>query len=208
MTTMTIEAAAAAAGMSERTARTWKSGPMPSQTKKSRAWRTRKDPFEDVWDAEILPLLRDDDGAALEATTILDELMRRYPERFEAGHLRTLQRRMRDWRALHGPEREVYFAQEHVPAHQAAYDFTCCNELRITIAGAAFPHLLFHLLLTFSKWPSCHARVQRDLRGASSWPAGDAISTGRTAARASERQPLGGDASAQEWRPLSHQALP
>lgn len=152
MTKMTIEAAAAAAGMSERTARTWKTGALPSQTKGARAWRTRKDPFEDVWDAEVLPLLREDDGAALEATTILGELMQRHPGRFDAGHLRTLQRRVRDWRALHGPEREVYFAQEHVPAHQAAYDFTCCNELRVTIAGVAFPHLFFHLLLTFSRW--------------------------------------------------------
>jgi len=152
MTGKTMEAAAAAAGMSERTARTWKSGPLPSQTKRKRDWRTRKDPFEDVWDAEVVPLLVEDEHGALEATTLLDELMRRHPGCFEMGHLRTLQRRVRDWRALHGPEREVYFAQEHVPGHQAAYDFTCCNELRVTIGGHPFPHLLFHLLLTFSRW--------------------------------------------------------
>ena len=148
----TVEAAAAAAGMSERTARSWKSGPLPSHSKKRRNWRTRKDPFEEVWDAEVLPLLRDDEEGRLEATTILEELARRHPGRFDFGQLRTLQRRVRDWRAVHGPEREIYFAQEHVPGQQAAYDFTCCNELGVTIGGVAFPHLLFHLLLTFSRW--------------------------------------------------------
>lgn len=152
MTGKTMEAAAAAAGMSERTARAWKTGRLPSQTKRKRDWRTRKDPFEDVWESEVLPLLRQDEEGALEATTILDELTRRFPGRFEACHLRTLQRRVRDWRAVHGPEREVFFAQEHEPGRQAAYDFTCCNELRVTIGGEPFPHLLFHLLLTFSRW--------------------------------------------------------
>ena len=51
----------------------------------------------------------------------LDE---RHPGRFNASHLRTLQRRIRDWRALNGPEREVYFEQKHPPGREAQMDFT------------------------------------------------------------------------------------
>src|SRR5690606_32169317 len=99
----TIEAAAAAADMSVRSAHNWKTGPLPSQTKKHRHWRTRQDPFEGVWEADVVPLLERDEAGALEVTTILAELGRRYGDRFDERHLRTLQRRVRDWRTLHGP---------------------------------------------------------------------------------------------------------
>jgi len=66
--------------------------------------------------------------------------------------LRTLQRRLRQWRALNGPEKEDYFPQEHPPGREAAYDFTNCDELGVTIAGASFDHLLFELTLSFSGW--------------------------------------------------------
>jgi hypothetical protein len=79
----TIEAAAAAADMSARSAHNWKTGPLPSQTKKLRHWRTRVDPFDGVWEADIVPLLERDDAGALEATTILGELGRRHGERFD-----------------------------------------------------------------------------------------------------------------------------
>src|SRR6187402_603221 len=105
----TIEAAAAAAGMSARSAHNWKEGPLPSQTKKQRHWRTRVDPFAGVWDAEIVPLLMRDEAGVLEGTTILEELGKRHGDRFDERHLRTLQRRIRDWRALHGPDKEVFF---------------------------------------------------------------------------------------------------
>lgn len=60
-----------------------------------------------------MPLLQAD--ARLNAVTLLEELQRRYPGDYDEGVLRTLQRRIRQWRALHGAEREVYFAQEHPP---------------------------------------------------------------------------------------------
>ena len=103
----TVEAAAAAAGMSARSAHTWKSGGLPSQAKKSRHWRTREDVFAGVWESDVLPLLERDQDGVLEATTIIGELRRVHGQRFTDKHLRTLQRRVRDWRALHGPEREV-----------------------------------------------------------------------------------------------------
>jgi hypothetical protein len=88
----------------------------------------------------------------LEATTLLSELNRGHPGRFGVRQLRTLQRRVRQWRALNGPEKEVFFPQEHPPGREAAYDFTNCDKLHVTIGGAAFDHLLFELVLSFSGW--------------------------------------------------------
>jgi transposase InsO family protein len=148
----TQEAAAAGAGMSVRSARHWQSGPYPSQGRKPHLWRTRADPFVAVFDSEVAPLLAADERRVLEARTILGELDRRYPGCFSVRQLRTLQRRMREWRALHGPEQEVYFPQQHPPGREAAFDFTNCNELGVTIGGEPFAHLLFELALSYSGW--------------------------------------------------------
>ena len=148
----TQEAAAAAAGMSVRSARKWQTGPLPSQSKKNRTWRTRKDPFEDVWASKIEPLLEADTKAELEAKTLMQLLVDEEPERFSMNQLRSMQRRLRDWRALRGPDKEVYFEQLHEPGDEAGLDFTCGNELGVTIAGEPFPHLLFELVLIASTW--------------------------------------------------------
>lgn len=103
----TLEAAAAAAGMSERSAGTWQDGPMPSATTTARTWRTRTDPFAAVWATEIEPFLRSDKDGDLLATTLMDELCRRHPGEFEPGQVRTLQRQVRRWRAKHGPRQDV-----------------------------------------------------------------------------------------------------
>lgn len=147
-------AAADAAGMSEKTAHKWKAGALPSEARarRERAWRTREDPFADVWKSELLPLLEADQDGALEATTLLKALEEKQPGRFSSAQLRTLQRRVSEWRALHGPEREVYFEQVHVPGREGAFDFTNCGELRVTIQGVLFAHLLFQFVLSFSKW--------------------------------------------------------
>jgi len=146
------EAAAAAADMSVGTARRWERGPLPSQSQQSRDWRTRPDPFEGVWDEKLVPLLERDTKRVLQATTLLDWLEERHPGRFGAPQLRTLQRRIREWRALHGPEREVYFEQEAVPGREAQLDFTHASALEVTIADEPFAHMLFELLLRFSGW--------------------------------------------------------
>ena len=148
----TLEAAASAAGMSERTARTWQRGPLPSETKEPRAWRTRPDPFVEVWATEIEPLLVADKEGKLEAKTIFAELCRKKPGEFEPGQLRTLQRRVREWRAERGPDKEVYFPQEHVPGRMASMDFTHATELGVTIVGVLFVHLFFELVLAYSGW--------------------------------------------------------
>jgi hypothetical protein len=147
------EAAAAAAGMSVRTARKWTSaGGLPSASKSPRSWRTREDPFEGVWDEEIVPLLERDEERVLQATTLIELLEGRHPGRFAPGQVRTLQRRMRDWRAVHGPDREVYFEQAHPPGREAQLDFTHATELGVRIGGEVFEHLLFEWVLSFSGW--------------------------------------------------------
>jgi transposase len=153
MKTTIQKTAAAIAGMSERTARTWeKKGALPSETKQPRTWLTRPDPFAAVWETDVVPLLEADEKGVLRATTILEELQDRYPGEYQEGQTRTLQRRMRDWRALQGPDREVYFEQEHPPGREAALDFTHMDDLGVTLGGEPFAHLLFALKLSFSGW--------------------------------------------------------
>jgi hypothetical protein len=143
MTGKTLEAAAAAAAMTEKTARKWERGLMPSATKMPRTWRTRADPFVDVWAEEIEPLLVEDTEGKLEAKAIFEELCRRKPAKFEAGQLRSLQRRVRDWRAQQGPNKEVYFPQEHRPGQMGAIDFTHCAEFVLPFSGYRFVQLAF-----------------------------------------------------------------
>ncbi len=146
------EMAAAMAGISVRSGRAWETGLLPSQRKKARTWRTRPDPFIDVWDDAVVPLLKRDKDRKLHAKTVLKELRSRYPGEYPRSLTRTLQRRMRDWRALHGSDKEVVFPQEHPPGREAAFDFTHTGELGITLCGQAFDHLLFTLKSSCGKW--------------------------------------------------------
>jgi hypothetical protein len=148
----TMEVAAAKAGMSVRSAQKWQAGPLPSQRKSPRHWRTRPDPFADVWDTDVVPLLRADEEGELQGGTILEVLEGRYPGRYGLGQLRTLQRRVRDWRALHGPEKEVFFPQDHPPGREGQMDFTHATELGVTIRGELLIHLLFEFVLSHSGW--------------------------------------------------------
>ena len=152
MSGKTLAAAAAAAGMSERTARPWQRGALPSTAKAPRTWRTREDPFADVWQSEVVPQLVADTDGRLQALTLFTVLCRRHPGRFQAGQRRTLQRRVRDWRVQYGPDREVYFEQVAVPGREAAFDVTDASDLGVTIRGVAFPHLLFEWVLSYSTW--------------------------------------------------------
>jgi transposase len=144
--------AAAKAGMSERTARKYvRSRAIPSEAKAPHTWRTRIDPFVEVW-PEIESSLRQDGG--LQAKTVWEELNRRHAGRFSAGQLRTLQRRFLTWRMKAGPACEVFFPQTHVPGEQGQSDFTDMRELDVVIAGEPFAHLLYHFVLTYSNWES------------------------------------------------------
>jgi transcriptional regulator with XRE-family HTH domain len=146
------EEAAAKAGMTAKTARKYEDGPMPVELKAPRHWRTRPDPFEEHFVSDVVPLLRVDQEGELEARTLLNELMEKYPDRYNDGQLRTLQRRLRDWKAVEGPDKEVFFPQIHEPGRESQVDFTNCNELGVTISGEPFLHLFFELILCFSGW--------------------------------------------------------
>jgi hypothetical protein len=149
----TQETAAAAAGMSVRSARKWEQGPMPSEeARKPRWWRTRADPYATVWEQDVVPLLEADRKGELQAKTIFEELEARYPGRFKPGQRRTLERRVRDWRALSGPGKEVFFSQEHPPGREGAFDFTRASKLEVRIAGELLVHLLFVFKLSCSGW--------------------------------------------------------
>jgi hypothetical protein len=108
------------------------------------------DPLAEVWDTEIVPLLKE--FPHFRATTILEELQRAHPEAYGESVLRTLQRRVSQWRAISGPERELIFRQDHPPGWQALSDFTDAACLDVTIAGAPFPHLIYHFWMAFSGW--------------------------------------------------------
>jgi hypothetical protein len=142
--------AAAKSGMDEKTARKYvKEGKLPSQLKKPRNYRTRKDPFDSVW-GECQPLLEQNPG--LEAQQLFQHLQGEYPGLFSDGQLRTFQRKVKNWRALEGPIKEVFFPQLHHPGQLGASDFTHMKKLGVTIKGEPFAHLIFHFVLTYSNW--------------------------------------------------------
>ena len=144
----TQEQAAARTGMSVRTVRTYeRAGRLPSQLRRPRSYQTRPNPFADAWPWVVDQLARD---PALQATTLFALLCTRHPGRYQAIQLRTLQRHIATWRAQHGPEREVVFPQVHQPGAAAQSDFTHMTDLGITLGGVPFPHLVFHLVLTYS----------------------------------------------------------
>lgn len=142
--------AADKAGISQRSAYKYlKSNKLPCQMQKKHDWSTRKDPFEDDW-PEICGMLEVNPG--LEGKTIFEYFQREYPGRYEEGQLRTLQRRMKIWRATQGPAKELYFQQIHYSGDLCASDFTHMNSLGITIRKEPFNHLIYHLVLTYSNW--------------------------------------------------------
>jgi len=145
------ELAAVKAGMDPKTARKYRRlGKLPSEVRiMDRDWLTRPDPFAEVW-PQLQEQLQLHPG--LEAKTLFADLQRRFPGRFADGQLRTLQRRCREWRALEGPAKEVFFAQVHHPGRLCASDFTHCTELGVTINGIPFTHLIYHFVLTYSNW--------------------------------------------------------
>src|ERR1035438_5443432 len=84
------EIAASKAGMDPTTARRYLGlERLPSELKKERPWRTREDPFNEVWDAVQLQI---QESPGLEANTLFEWLQREYPGRFTDGQIRTLQR--------------------------------------------------------------------------------------------------------------------
>lgn len=147
----TQEVAAAKSGMSVKTARKYLKSPESAQPTHHRAGRTRANPFEQDW-PEVASMLENAPG--LQAKTIMDYLLRKKPSCYKPGHLRTLQRHIQQWRSEYGKNSAVIFNQVIQPGIQSQSDFTCMNELHITINGQYFKHILFHFMLPYSRWES------------------------------------------------------
>lgn len=142
--------ACAKAGISERSGREIIHGRRVNPKTKLRHWRTRIDPLKSVWSSELEPML--EQAPSLQAITLLEYLQSRSVEKYPDSLLRTLQRRIKTWRALQGPGKEVMFRQNHVPGRQGLSDFTRLKKVTITMGGKVFKHLLYHFRLAFSHW--------------------------------------------------------
>ena len=146
----TLAMAASKAGMDEKTARKYsRLGKLPSEIETVHNWRTREDPFEDVWEG-VKEQLEINPG--LEAKTLFEDLQGQYPGRFSDGQLRTFQRRVKVWRVTEGPAKEGFFAQIHYPGELGQSDFTDMKRLGVTIQKEPFDHLIYHFVLTYSNW--------------------------------------------------------
>ena len=145
----TQQQASAKAGISERSGRRIDSGALPG-TKQPRHWRTRKDPFAEVWEEEILPSL--EETPTLAPITLFEALQDRHPGRFGSHLKRTFQRRVKAWKALNGPDKEVMFRQTKEAGRLGLSDFTELKDITITIAGEPLIHRLYHFRLPYSGW--------------------------------------------------------
>ena len=129
--TKSIDVAAAKAGFSRATGYRLAADPLPPWEKKPRG-RRRPDPLAGVFDTEVVPIL--EANPDIRPVGVFEELMRRHPE-LDPGVRRTLERRIRVWRAEHGPEKDVIFRQKHEPGRQGLSDFTRMGPLGVTVAG-------------------------------------------------------------------------
>lgn len=151
--THTTSVAAAKASISTATAyRLAKEARLPSQRKAPRD-RRRPDPLADLFEAEIVPLLKAAPG--IRPVALFEEMLRRHPE-LGAGIRRTIERRVRSWRAVHGEEQEVIFRQVHEPGRLGLSDFTDMGGAGVTIAGAALDHRLYRFRLAYSGFEHAH----------------------------------------------------
>lgn len=138
------------AGLDRKTGRKYfKLGKVPSQLEKERSWRTREDPFAEDWPT-VEGML--EEAPELEAKGLFEWLQEQHEGRYEEGQVRTFQRKVKQWRALKGPDKEVFFEQAHRAGEAMQTDFTSGNKLGITIGVEAFNHLLCHPVLPYSNW--------------------------------------------------------
>jgi hypothetical protein len=145
-----LYASAQKADICENTARKYvQSQRFPSELNAPHRWRTRSDPFKDVW-PRVEAILADE--PRFEAKSAFEWLQREYPGKFPDTQLRTLQRRFRHWHATKGNAKEVFFDQDHTPGYLGESDFTWMSDLGITITGIPFDHMVYHFVLTWSNW--------------------------------------------------------
>lgn len=148
--TQNMSLSAKHAGVDRKTARKYLQNQFPpDQLQKPHTWRTRPDPLAQVWPLAE-PMLRD--APELEAKALFDHFLQQPQSGLKPSHLRTFHRRVNQWRATQGPEKEIYFPQRQRPGELLQLDWTNANELGVTIAGQPLDHLLCHSVLPYSDW--------------------------------------------------------
>jgi hypothetical protein len=136
--------AAYIAEISERTGQRIESGRhRPNQGKVAEV-PSSQDPLAGVWENELEPMLRRE--PRLKPMTLFEHLQDTHPGEYPQV-LRTLQRRVQAWKALHGPSPEVMFELRHEPGMMGISDFTELKGITVTIDGKPFEHLLYHYRL-------------------------------------------------------------
>jgi hypothetical protein len=114
---------------------------------KEHTWNMQEQhPLNDIWESEAVPLLKR--GVTI-ATFLLKELQKRFPDKITKSMTRSVQRRVKEWKALHG-EKEVMFLQKHEPGKLGISDFTHPKDIVVTIKGEIFEHIFYHFRLPFS----------------------------------------------------------
>ncbi|UBF24761.1 IS21 family transposase (plasmid) [Kovacikia minuta CCNUW1] len=146
---LTQAEAAYVAQFSERSGQRIESGDYQPNRGKVRAWRTSADPLAEVWESELEPMLRAQ--PKLKPMTLFEYLQTKYPGKYPQV-LRTLQRRVATWKALHGSAPEVMFELRHEPGRLGFSDFTELKGIEITLNGQPFEHLIYHYRLGYSGW--------------------------------------------------------
>lgn len=142
------ETAAAKAALSERSGRRIEKGERPSNPIE-RHWRTREDPFEAIWEKELVPLLEQE--PELTGLTLFEYLEDEHANQFPYSLLRTLQRRVKLWKATLGPDKNIIFRQSVPAGQQGLSDFSHPNT-EITLQGKPFAHLLYQFRFAYSGW--------------------------------------------------------
>lgn len=161
-----ISMSAIKAGMSRTTARNYlRQDNVMEQRQVPHTWRTREDPLEAVWPQALVMLGH---APELEAKALFEHLAQCHPGGIKEGLLRTFQRRVRGWRLAEGPEKEVFFTQDHKPGEVLAVDWTDMGGLGVMIEGKVLAHKLFHAVLPYSNWEwavRAHSESSLSLRG-------------------------------------------
>lgn len=147
--------AAAKACISERSGRRIETGEISPCNKKERDWRTRKDPFAEIWESEIVPLLLR--SPELQPRTLFEYLQKKHPDRYANSKERTFQRRVKQWKGQYGKAKDVIFLQHQIPGRMGLSDFTTLKRVKVTIKGEPLSHILYHFRLAYSGW--CHVKV-------------------------------------------------
>lgn len=138
------------ADVDRHTARKYlQAGKSPTQLQSPHTWRTRPDPLKAIWPQAQSML---EAAPELEAKTLFEHFLAEPGSGLQETHLRTFQRRVRHWRATHGPEKEVFFAQDRQPGQLMQLDWTYAKELNVTIGGERLDHLFCQCVLPYSNW--------------------------------------------------------